>query len=428
MRNMLCLDAGSVGRGRPETVLDVPDDAPVDVGADEPEAEKQYSPFTSGSAVFDGGKRGPACIKMIVTLPPYKSLEEFAEEHGWEGVKMYLRAAARGRDLEVSLARQVLPDPKRQVKVLGSVMVAPEEDLAALRNEFQLLQEVGCECSWLTVEQVNEMHGKAAGFAGGIMFPHDAIIDSTTFARSLLRKAVATGAVKLREGTTVEEVAALPDGSAQLRLADGSVIKAKRVVICTGGALLPVSDIGSAFGTRGLLRPCWSYLSALPSAPADSPNFFTFGFSHDWSFSDGFCRISGQDHYSALKRPRWQERCEKLAEWGWEKYPFLPRVDDYPQRYGVYTETPDTLPLVGSLSDDSPIFYIVGCNAWGQASLSAAAALMPGLLGSRKFSAEELETLNLFSIRRFTTKYANTQPQAQWGAKEARKPWMLAKL
>lgn len=49
--------------------------------------------------------------------------------------------------------------------------------------------------------------------------------------------------------------------------------------------------------------------------------------------------------------------------------------------------------------------YIVGCNAWGQASLSFAASLVPKLLGFQPFvDREEEECANFLSIRRFTGK------------------------
>ena len=54
--------------------------------------------------------------------------------------------------------------------------------------------------------------------------------------------------------------------------------------------------------------------------------------------------------------------------------------------YGTYSETPDQMPIVGSLDEDSNVFYMVGCNAWGQASLSAAATLAPALLGIRSMT------------------------------------------
>jgi hypothetical protein len=62
------------------------------------------------------------------------------------------------------------------------------------------------------------------------------------------------------------------------------------------------------------------------------------------------------------------------------------------------------MPLVGTPSESRRICYLVGCNAWGQASLSAAAAMVPALLGYRELTEAEEICLNLFSIRRFSGK------------------------
>ena len=39
----------------------------------------------------------------------------------------------------------------------------------------------------------------------------------------------------------------------------------------------------------------------------------------DRCVAGGHVRISGEDHYSGLKRPRWRQRCRSLAEWGWKR-------------------------------------------------------------------------------------------------------------
>ena len=62
------------------------------------------------------------------------------------------------------------------------------------------------------------------------------------------------------------------------------------------------------------------------------------------------------------------------------------------------------MPLVGKPDSSSRVCYMVGCNAWGQASLSAAAALAPALLGYREMSEVEQSTADLFSIRRFSAR------------------------
>jgi hypothetical protein len=116
---------------------------------------------------------------------------------------------------------------------------------------------------------------------------------------------------------------------------------------------------------------------------------------------DGAVCTSGEDHYSAYKDAHSAKRCAKLIDWTYGTYHVHQAAnrcahDNIPQQCGIYSETPDYVPLVGSVlrrgaavpdehdQDDescSPICYLVGCNAWGQAILSYAASLVPGLLG-----------------------------------------------
>ena len=63
--NILCLEMGTAGQGR-SAAGRVPADTPLIPGE-----ETIYEPQNSGSAVFEGGPKGPRTIKMIVTLPPY---------------------------------------------------------------------------------------------------------------------------------------------------------------------------------------------------------------------------------------------------------------------------------------------------------------------------------------------------------------------
>jgi hypothetical protein len=71
--------------------------------------------------------------------------------------------------------------------------------------------------------------------------------------------------------------------------------------------------------------------------------------------------------------------------------------------YGVYGETPDHLPLVGRTHGGSAIVYVVGCNAWGQASMSYAASLVPGLLGAADLTAEQRDMARLLAVSRYKT-------------------------
>jgi len=188
-------------------------------------------------------------------------------------------------------------------------------------------------------------------------------------------------------------------------------ITCDHAVVATGGLFAEPNLFG-------ILSPRWSYLvgvdTAVNTVPSkkpnrndqnNSPNYFTWGYTHDWCTVNGHVRISGEDHFSAMKPPRMKERCESLAKWVGEKYPELkPNTlpdANYKQQYGVYSETPDHLPILGSIKG-SRICYIVGCNAWGQASLSFCASLVPKILtGIGSLTEEEKTYLKLLSIRRF---------------------------
>ena len=402
VNNMLCLEMGRPGEGRTQPEQ-VPDETPL-VASD----ESVYVPNFSGSRVFEGGPKGPRTIKMIVTLPPYEMLDGFADLFGWDGVKTYLDLAQHGLKLQVDLANQYLPDPQQQIKQDGSLMVCEADQASRLKQEFEFLQKLDCPCEWWYEEQVIEVQGSAAGYVAGIWFPQDARIDSVTYAKVLLDAAVQSGSLTLKqECSPVVDVKDSEAGDhVVIQLADGELIQASQAIIATGGMYMDKL-------LAGILTPRYSYLAALPhrdpgpmggmQAP-NSANFFTLGFSHDWCVTDNFVRISGEDHYSGLKSPRAKQRCGRLAQWGWEKYPYLEFGADYPSTYGIYSETPDFMPLVGKPDSSSRVCYMVGCNAWGQASLSAAAALAPALLGYREMSELEQSTADLFSIRRFSAR------------------------
>jgi hypothetical protein len=54
-----------------------------------------------------------------------------------------------------------------------------------------------------------------------------------------------------------------------------------------------------------------------------SPNYFNFGYAYDWCVSEGVVRVSEKDHSSSFKDPRTLERGKNLAEFIFDKYPFI---------------------------------------------------------------------------------------------------------
>lgn len=352
----------------------------------------------SGSAVMDSAPT----IKMMVQAYAASSAS-FIAHHGREGARRYLSLTAQGLRQQKRLAKEFLPDPDDQLRELGSFYVAYAEDEPALREEFETLQSLGCcpDIVWYDKAMLQLVDGCSPDFHCAIFFPQDAIIDSSSYAKALLNAVEAERSVRLLLETKVTKVTE-GEGTPLVYLSSGAIIKCKYVVMATGG-LFQLPEL------NGILMPCYSYLVHVPvdqsqGHPCEySSNFFTWGFTHDWSFTKGRVRCSGEDHYSAYKSPLSQERCTSLWNWTLDRYGCSDsEVHDIPAQYGVYSETPDITPLIGSRNENSHVCYLLGCNAWGQAVLSYSSSLVPGLLGYKPLTADERDHLQLLSIRRFT--------------------------
>jgi glycine/D-amino acid oxidase-like deaminating enzyme len=328
-----------------------------------------------------------------------------------------------GVELQRRLASELAPQTLRNQ---GSICVAFPNHKKQLREDYLLYKRLQCDVRLLGRSEVERYHGSKAGFVAGLQFPRDCIVHSAEYARALLRRAQQTGLLTLRERCPrvchVDDTVAGSAHLAVLRLADGTSIRARHAVLATGGLFMP-DDL------RGILRPCWSYFSYMapqkdspPLPQPNSPNFFTFDFSHDWCVTDGEVRISGEDHYSgscapcslslltsraAFKPPLWRERCEKLAGWLRHRYPGMRAAPVVRTHYGIYSDTPDALPIVGRRSSGSAVTYLLGCNAWGQSILSYCASLVPALAGVQDLATlpeDDRRLLQLISPARFTAK------------------------
>lgn len=131
------------------------------------------------------------------------------------------------------------------------------------------------------------------------------------------------------------------------------------------------------------------------------------------TFVNGNVRVSGEDHFSACKESNCQERCSNLIQWIFDRYRIAHsdknEIDAgkiyshmnhglIPQQYGIYSETPDFVPLVGSTSDNiyEPTFcFFAGSNAWGEAILSYLASVVPAQLGYRPWTECEQDIYDI---------------------------------
>jgi glycine/D-amino acid oxidase-like deaminating enzyme len=366
-----------------------------------PSAGEGVHPRYSGSATMDDTVA--PCIKMMVQVFA-STTKEMTRHHGKDGPARYLRAAEQGLNLQKTIAKEIWrDDTSLHMKELGSYWLAYAQDEAEFKEEFEALQALGCNAiEWCDTAKLQSVKGMSSHFHCGIFFPKEAVIDSSLYAKSLLQYTLdkCEGQAQFWPDSQVKQVQETAQG-VLVELISGKTLLAKQVVMATGAMYQDPK-------LNGLLQPCFSYLVHVPIDTTEcdcSPNFFTWGFTHDWCFVNGKIRISGEDHFSAYKPPHLEERCANLSQWALEHYQCnTDNIDlaTFPQQYGLYSETPDMVPLLGRLTPNSRVCYLLGCNAWGQSILSYCSSLVPGLLEYAKLTDEQQDCLKLLSIQRFS--------------------------
>ncbi|EAR87671.1 FAD-dependent oxidoreductase (macronuclear) [Tetrahymena thermophila SB210] len=406
VKGMVILDAGQCGQGSSQGK--VSEDHAFIREDDIYQGREFQHARKSGTAVLD---KPASRIKMMVNIYPCTS-EYFMSHHGEQGARRYLKLCYEGLQIQKQLARLVFKSEELEENLLekGSLQVGVEKDEEDIKEEFETLKKLGfVDIQLWGRDQVEKQLGKESKFTIGLYYPHDAIINSQQYSANLVNYVLEQDkTTKLFENCSqVTNVQTINSEYALTTLQNGCTIKSKYVVLCTGGLFTNSTTL------CGIFTPCFSYLVSMKEPENINPqhhrlehpnsmNYFTWGFTHDWCLTQGHIRLSGQDHFSAFKPPREDERCGILAKWIIQKFPYMKNSEmKYETKYGVYSETPDKAPLVGTVSPSSKICYVVGCNAQGQSSLTYCATLVPGLLGYKKLDSDQKDIMKLVTIRRF---------------------------
>jgi hypothetical protein len=106
----------------------------------------------------------------------------------------YLDMACIGFEIKLNLALKVLPNPTKQVKRLGSVMVCNPDNMGWLCLKYDHLIVLGqVRCKWMDNNTMTKLHGNPENLGAGIWFPDNAHIDLLVYARMLLDTAARMG-------------------------------------------------------------------------------------------------------------------------------------------------------------------------------------------------------------------------------------------
>jgi len=340
-----------------------------------------------GSDEMLSGSNGPRFSKIISTS--YENdYETDCMAVGEDKTISFLDLSYKGTKMQIDIARQLDPAIVRQN---GTILVGH-----GIQKKW-LMQEIGYypekykkSFREVSIDELVEVFGaKRTAFQSGIFMPDDAVIDPS-YVKLLSQKCDSI----IAEGTKITKLVEEEDGVRVYTDTAGN-IKARYVVNATNGFYTDSN-------LRGRLKQKWSYMFSFEDPGKNTPNSWEFAQKyHYWVRQDNITHVGGSDMIFEKKHARtgrFQEQAmAKLKKWAYTKFPHLEGKKILQEHYGVFATTPDEIPIVGRFSDNSRIFYIVGCNAKGQSTLTYCASLMPGIMGYKKMTKEEQEFANLLS-------------------------------
>lgn len=221
--------------------------------------------------------------------------------------------------------------------------------------------------------------GLSPRFTVGTFTPHwQTVSDPYHYALALFRMVMARGA-----GLVHGEVASLTADArgVQLRLADGKVLSAGRVVIAGGAWSRPLAK---SLGDSIPLETERGYNTTLPPGAFDLRRQLTFG-GHGFvvtPLSTGI-RVGGAVELGGLKAPPNFKRSDAMLT---KAARFLPglRTEGGRQWMGFRPSLPDSLPVIGPATASARVLYAFGHGHLGLTQSAATGRLIADLVAGRR--------------------------------------------
>jgi glycine/D-amino acid oxidase-like deaminating enzyme len=267
------------------------------------------------------------------------SYPEARERLGVDRAKAFWRFTETALDRMESLAG----DAFRRV---GSLRLSDEEELDAVRSEFEALREDGLDADWL-----DELPGRLAKlFRGAIVHPTDGSLQPARWVRRLAARAVEAGA-EIIEDSRIES---LDD------------LDADHVVIATDGytsGLLPELDAA--------IRPVRGQVIAtepLAQTLYPRPHYARYGFDYWQQTPDNRLVLGGRRDISIETEFTNEESItdaiqDELTAVATELLGEEPRIEHrWP---GIFGATDDQLPLVGPVPGHEGVWVSAGYSGHG---------------------------------------------------------------
>lgn len=262
----------------------------------------------------------------------------------------------------------------------GTIWVAAdEEELAEARTKCQVYVERGIEARILSAAELAQAEPNLrTGLAGGLLVPADGVLYPPAAAAYFLSEAK-------RLGAELFPSRAVSAASGEVRLADGTVLTADRIVLAVGTDcdLLPTLPIQGRKGHLvitdrypGFVRHQLVELGYLKSAHKLAGDSVAFNVQPR---PTGQLLIGSSRQYGSISSEIAPEILSRMLERAITYMPGIDKLSSLRAWTGFRAATPDKLPLVGratGLSDDPTLWLAAGFEGLGITNAPGAARLL----------------------------------------------------
>jgi glycine/D-amino acid oxidase-like deaminating enzyme len=253
-------------------------------------------------------------------------------------------------------------------------------DAADLREEHRIRALIGIEGRYLDEGAVAE-----AGFAGdaALLYPGSAEADPVKLARGLIAAAQARGAIVLSPATA--DVYQTDADGVTVATREGAVVRAKTLVLANGYEMPDFVD-----AAKHALVSSWAVATRRSDGEAWPQNALVWEAADPYlylrSTADGRIIAGGEDeeHSSADERERlMQQKIAALLDRVAARCPGLGKLDVEYAWSGVFGETDDALPMIGSVPERPSCLAAFGYGGNGITFSAIAAQLLEAELEGR---------------------------------------------
>jgi glycine/D-amino acid oxidase-like deaminating enzyme/nitrite reductase/ring-hydroxylating ferredoxin subunit len=303
---------------------------------------------------------------------------KITDKYGMDFAKFYAESQASALDFVKKRARQGSIDCQLAENT-AYIFASAADDRETLKREYDVAQELGIDA-----EYIEEPNFPPDNF-GMLGFRHQAVFHPVRYVEALAKEAVSTGA-KIYCGTKAIKVE--DDNIKTVYCENDLVIKAKHLVLATQ---FPIYDGPNLFFTRLYAKraygiaveaqkdwPDGSYISS--GEPARTIRTHVEN-------DQRILIVVGEDHATARSEDNTGLHFKHLIEYA-ER--IAGPVDLLAKWSAQDYDTPDQIPYIGRLSDNSTIYVAAGFKKWGLTNGTLASQMISELILNGNCRYEEL--------------------------------------